>query len=291
MMHFQTQQYYDRMATSIGDKGKMLQYAVGTVSVDMGTGDGKLVEAMLERGFDAYGVDAAHESYEQAQKSDALHGRISERYVDDLDDVFADGSIDTITASSILHEVYSYGDTDRPTLDQHSLERTLAAWARMLRPGGRLIIRDGVIPDDWADLGRITFKDGAQYQDGIDMVAKYLADAPFATDVHPAPRRRVGLTKDGDGYIGTRESIMEFLYTYNWGLGSYPRETQELYGLYTLDEYTDFVETFGFTKVHAHAYVQEGYVTHLGPKVQLTDADGNATELPPTNCIMVFEKK
>ena len=41
-----------------------------------------------------------------------------------------------------MHEIYSYSGYDQTRID-----RALASAARELRPGGRLLIRDGISPD------------------------------------------------------------------------------------------------------------------------------------------------
>src|SRR5206468_728660 len=60
---------------------------------------------------------------------------------DAADQQLPDGSADTIIFSSIMHEVYSYSGYDRARVD-----RAVASAARELRPGGRILIRDGISP-------------------------------------------------------------------------------------------------------------------------------------------------
>ena len=57
--------------------------------------------------------------------------------------------------------------------------------------------------------------------------------------------------------------------TYNWGVENYPREAQELYGVFTLGEYEAFIASFGFTVEKSESWIQEGYLKNLPEKVYL----------------------
>src|SRR5262249_10981071 len=55
---------------------------------------------------------------------------------------FAAGSVSTVIFSSVIHEIYSYNGYDRGVV-----RRALEATWHELRPGGRVVIRDGVGPE------------------------------------------------------------------------------------------------------------------------------------------------
>jgi SAM-dependent methyltransferase len=85
---------------------------VGSRILDVGCGDGGLVECLAASGFDAVGVDP------QAPRRPPL---IQER----VEDVGSIGRFDVVCAVMTLHHV--------------QLDPVLAAIARLLRPGGRLL--------------------------------------------------------------------------------------------------------------------------------------------------------
>ena len=287
----QTQQYYDRMLSALGDKKRMLSHIVGKRVVDMGCGDGALVSYLLAEGYDAYGIDAAPASMEQVHAHPELAERVYEAYAHEGSKFFEAGTVDTILASSLLHEVYSYGLPEGKPLSMEARYETFRSWRELLPVGGRVIIRDGIVPERHDKLTSIRFKNGARFEDGKDMVAEYLNRIPFRGTGMISDYRTVNLLQTGDEeFSGSFESVMEFLYTYNWGFGSYERETQELYGLFTLEEYKANADKHGFDVIEAFEYTQPGYKEFLEPKVSVW-RKGEEIELPSTNALIVLQKR
>ena len=172
---------------------------------------------------------------------------------------------------SILHEVYSYTE---PRFQLESVRRVIrAAWSA-LRPGGRLVIRDGVMPPDAtrrlrfiADDARATFE---------------LYVAQF--EGRPIRHRELG----PDRIELSAADAMEFLYTYTWGPASFPYEIRELYGIMRYDDYVAALVEWvgGPTDAHVialpaqvHSYLQPGYRDHLAGKIELADEHDRAVEL------------
>ncbi|MBZ5797821.1 methyltransferase domain-containing protein, partial [Burkholderia contaminans] len=56
-------------------------------------------------------------------------------------------SMDTVIFSSILHELYSYIERDGKRFNSHTVEAALQSAYRVLAPGGRIIIRDGIMTE------------------------------------------------------------------------------------------------------------------------------------------------
>ena len=87
---------------------------------------------------------------------------------------------------------------------------------------------------------------------------------------------------------------MEFLYTYTWGEDSFVHEVQEQFGIFTPNDYKDFVKGIFGDKVNivqAMNYLQDGYTNHLSEKIEFTDESGNAVALPDSTFFMVLEKR
>ena len=91
------------------------------------------------------------EALERRRQADGRRWEIIEADAFEMPAIMGASSVDTVVYCSVLHEIFSYvpwpdaNGTKRPY--QHGSVRALleASW-RTLRPGGRIVIRDGVAP-------------------------------------------------------------------------------------------------------------------------------------------------
>jgi SAM-dependent methyltransferase len=279
----QDEVYFTRMKSSLGDKTRMVEHLIPGSVLDVGSGGGEFAAAVRDAGWDVATLDGSAEACAHAHE---LGVETVQAFSHDAADIFPEHSFTNITCSSIIHEIYSYGnDEPNSAYTLSSVHKSVDAFRRILTIGGRLIIRDGIMPDDWADEVEVTLT----APDGPAALYKYLDMVPFRGE----SMRAVNLTlKPGttNTFVGTMESAMEFLYTYTWGVQNYPRETQELYGVFTLADYTQFLETEGFEVIFAEQYLQPGYPANLEGKAVLTK-NGAPAELPSSNCLIVAERK
>lgn len=288
-MEIQDPLYYERMDSSIGDKKKIIPHIVGTKILDVGCGDGVLMEALQSNGYEAYGLDATAESIERTKLRGFSEDHLALGFAHEASNFFADNFFDTIICSSIIHEVYSYGSPEYGILSPETVDDTFKNLLKVLKPGGRLIIRDGIIPEDWDDKQTIIFNPNTTVAD-IHLVEKYLNMIPFKTEETTPVYRKVNLTKLGDFvYEGSAESVMEFLYTYTWGEKAFPRETKELYGFHTLTNYVNFLSNFNVKIISTESYLQPGYAEHLKNKA-LIFKNWEYQPFPDSNAIIVIEK-
>lgn len=265
--------YYRRMLGSLGDKKSVLPYITGPKVLDVGCGSGDLMESLMRQGFDVHGIDASPES---VHRTAALDGEDSVvfGYADEIHEKFGAQSFDTIVCCSVLHEVFSYGNKYDARGQMSSLVNALASMHKALKPGGRLVVRDGVKPsnDDTVWM----------WVDKPEEVEKYLSASPFTKDMAD---RAVRLTEVMDHvYEGSMSSAMEFAFTYTWGPESFPREVQEYYGVFDLEGYARFVEDHGFRCEKKFEYLQPGYESHLEGKVKFSQP------FPASNAIWVYTK-
>lgn len=262
--------YFDRMASSLGEKERILDWVLRGHVVDVGAGGGEFTAALAALpDVHATAIDQAPESLERLRRSTAF---ASEYGVAGQGTApFTDEPADTVVFNAILHEVYSYSP-DR----YEAVQRALRQAARTLRPSGRIIIRDGVMPDDPATAARFTAPD-----DGI--VADYLARTP-----HP----ELQLTRDGAWWAGTRHAVSEALLTLTWGAESLPREALERYELFGAEEYAAVLAPHGFRVIHNEVVTQPGYVQALQDfSIESVDVGGDWEPwFPPTNGLWVFER-
>lgn len=275
--------YFERMASSIGDKINLVKHLVQGNVLDVGAGGGELSEYMRiansyqngER--EVFAIDGSSVSVERMNQRYPLVTSLN-MMVDELLEYFGENSFDNIVCSSILHEVYSYGGYD---IDK--VHHALRDFHKMLRPCGRLLIRDGVMPTNHNDEVVLNFSDEKSI---AEFLVKYQDIAPFYGD-------QVNIKDYNNGsVVCNMRSAMELLYTYTWGMGSVEREALEIYGVMTQNDYMKAISDAGFENIiEARQYLQPEYVTHLEHKVNITDAVfGFPVEFPSSNMVIISEK-
>jgi SAM-dependent methyltransferase len=287
------ERYFQRMAGSMGDKIKMFEFLPAFVEgkptpriLDIGAGGGEFSNKLSELGYDVTAIDASDDAVMRIRNKfpHITTAALLANHVDEL----GENQFDVVICSSILHEVFSYGDDVRSKGHYSSLERAFKAFHKVLKSDGMFIIRDGVLPANWEDEGTIELLEGHD----VSSVYKYLAMCPFANDgVNSGLGKLIQLEQcDEKTFKGNVRSLLEFSYTYTWGLDSYPRETQELYAVKTVEEYNALLEKEGFDVIHTESYLQPGYPTHLVDAIKLT-VNGKVNEWFDSNAIWVAIKK
>lgn len=223
--------YFERMSKSTLRKAELVQFAKSGSVLDVGSGGGDLAETFMNAGFAVTALDGNSESVARTARRGipAVHG-----FAEELDELFAPESFDNVLFSSVLHEVFSYGKGEA------SINRALEAAYRVLKPGGKILIRDGVRPDNWTETAYLFIDD----RELSTLVQDYL---------HLNPFRHLGVALEkvlSDGelsiWAGDYFSCMEALYTVNWGRGSLHRESQELFGVFTQAGYLAKLSETGF---------------------------------------------
>jgi len=288
--HRLEERYFERMAKSLGDKLHIVEQLPEPTDkyspkvLDIGAGGGEFANSLTELGFTVTALDAnsdavAHmkANFPKLHPVELLANHARELGLE---------TYDAVICSSILHEVFSYGDDERGPGDYNSLTEALKAFHAVLKPGGVLVIRDGVRPRHWNDTATITVLNGDD-----EAVISYLDQCPFANGSIPGTvGELVKLTKHRSGsYVGDLRSAYEFYMTYNWGVENYHREAHELYGVLSLDQYSSLLNYVGFNVELAKSWVQPGYSEHLPTKVRLMTAEG-FNRWPDTNALWVARK-
>ncbi|MDB4957606.1 MAG: hypothetical protein JWO36_5175 [Myxococcales bacterium] len=279
--------YLASMNSAKSDKQRMLDYVRPGRIVEIGPGGGVVLDLLEARFPDAeiIGVDLSREviaSLETRARAGGHNWRVVFGAAEALPALVPAG-VDTVVFCSILHEVYSYTE---PRFQLASVQQVIrAAWA-VLRTGGRIVIRDGVMPPP-----------------GTRRIKLIAPDARTTFDLYVAQfeGRKIGYRELAPDRVElASEDAMEFLYTYTWGPASFPYEVRELYGVLRYDEYVaKLVEWVGGPEVarvvelpaELRGYLQPGYRDNLAGKIELTDEHDRPVPLPDSNCLIAIERR
>jgi SAM-dependent methyltransferase len=283
--------YLASMNSARTDKERMLEYVRPGRIVEIGPGGGVVLD-LLEAKFprsEIIGVDLSREAIaalEQHARAGHHTWRVVHGAAEILPELVGAGTVDSVVFCSILHEVYSYTDRGGQKFQLESVRDVVrAAWST-LKPGGRIVIRDGVMPQ--AGTRRIRFR-------APD------ARPTFDLYVMQFEGRRIAFRELASDRVElSAADAMEFLYTYTWGPASFPYEVRELYGILPYDAYVSaVVDWVGGRDVanvvdipaHVRSYLQPGYREHLVGKIELTDDRDMPVDLPDSNCLIVVERR
>lgn len=283
--------YLASMNTAKSDKQRMLDYVRPGRIVEIGPGGGVVLDLLEAKFPDAeiIGVDLSQEAIaalEQHARAGNHHWKVVLGAAEVLPELVGAASVDTVVFCSILHEVYSYTERGGSKFHLESVRDVLRAAFTTLRAGGRIVIRDGVMPPPGTRRIKLVAPD---------------ARATFDLYVAQFEGRKIEYRELAPDRVElSTADAMEFLYTYTWGPASFPYEVRELYGILPYDDYVhaiiDWVGGASAAKAldipaHLRSYLQPGYRDNLAGKIELTDEHDTPAELPDSNCLIVIEKR
>jgi SAM-dependent methyltransferase len=280
-------EYLAHMNSARSDKARMLDYVRAGRILEVGPGGGVVLDLLEDRFPDSevIGLDASTEvcdALAARRARDHRRWRVVHADAFALPDQLGAGSLDTVVFCSVLHEIYSYVVRDGRRFRLDSVRDLLRAAWTALRPGGRIVIRDGVMPPPGTRRIAFTAPDG---RDFFDLFVRDFEGRPIP--YRDLPDGRIELSA-GDA--------MEFLYTYTWGPASFPYEVREQYGVMTYDDYAaHLVEWLPGARVvplppEIASYLQPGYQQGLADKIALTDEHDAPARLPDSNGLLVVER-
>jgi SAM-dependent methyltransferase len=283
--------------------------------VDEGCADGALL-AEISRDFpdsDLFGIDLSAEfasRFLERQRAGEFGGAYVHFFHRNLfDRIFEPESIDTTLCNSTLHEIWSYGDGEK------SVCSYLAEKLRQLRPGGRLLIRDVVGPDDarrevrlWCsdqDGQNLSPAEISQHQDRSAAWLRQLSTRSrfflFAKDFLGGQSGfsfKEELQRNRPTFQLTLRFAAEFLskkdYIDNWS-----SEMNEEFCFWNFSKWKQVLTEIGFQIYEnpnppaetSRVYTNPWIVNHrYAGHAEIADLDGQVLPWPPTNMILVAEK-
>jgi SAM-dependent methyltransferase len=265
--------YAAGMEASAADKAKLLRYVRPGVIADLGCGTGTVLELLRRRSPDSefIGVDCSPEMIRRCRKR--FPGLRFLRK-DITGPLFKPASVDTIVLCSIMHEVFSYKG-----YDYSAVRRTLAHCAAALKPGGRLILRDGVKPAR-QDAVYLTFLRPAAW-DKFLRFSKEFGSSEI-----------VWRMKDGRVQVARRDAmefLTKYIYDVNWRF-----EVKEQFGVFTLDDWKIELGKAGLRVLHSESYLIEWLrKTHWEKDVVIEAKEGRSygpTDYPDSTMLIAAGK-
>jgi SAM-dependent methyltransferase len=283
--------------------------------VDEGCADGALL-AEISRDFpdsDLFGIDLSSEfagRFHERQRAGEFGGAYVHFFHRNLlDRIFEPASVDITICNSTLHELWSYAEKEK------TVRAYLAEKFRQLRPGGRLIIRDVVGPDDgnrevllWcsdqdgknltpAEIEKLSDRNGKSLQ-ALSTRSRFFL---FARDFLGGKNDfyfKEEHQKDHPTFRLKLRQAAEFLskknYTDNWSA-----EMNEEFCFWNFSKWKEVLTEIGFQILEnpnnvtegSRAYTNSWTVEHrYKGQVEILELNGQATPWPPTNMVLVADK-
>jgi SAM-dependent methyltransferase len=288
--------YLSTMNAARSDKARLLDFVKPGVIVEVGPGGGVVLELLAERfagsrivGLDASAaVVAAHQVNVGTREVgfEMVHGDAFK-----LPSLFPERSVSSVIFCSVLHEIFSYVEVGDPPqrFQLAAVESLVGAAFRSLKQGGRILIRDGVMPAN--EPKQLEFLSPSWHQ-GFTLFAQ--AYEPRRIEFEELPNGRVRLSAP---------DLYEFLTTYTWGPASFPYEIREQRAVLPRASYLERLlaacsksdPEYRAIEVAVPAdlasYLQPGYQANIEPYVRIFDASGEREErMPDVNGVWVIEK-
>ncbi|MGF9695769.1 class I SAM-dependent methyltransferase [Paenibacillus sp. MABNR03] len=285
---FHNEETYLADMNSSGDYKKvLLDYIVGKRVLDIGPGGGVLLDLIEQEKPDAepIGIDISTNVIEALERKKQREGHSWQVMKGDalqLDQYVQPGTVDTVIFSSILHELYSYIERDGRRFNTDTVVAALKSSFHVLSPGGRILIRDGIMTEPEDQKRRIRFLE----PEGMRWLERYAQDFQGREITFERAAENEAVLNINDA--------MEFLYTYTWGEEAYVHEIQEQFGIFTPSTYENCIrEALGEQAeiIRLEHFLQEGYNEALAERIVFMKEDGQPTPLPDSTCLIVIEKK
>lgn len=186
--------------------------------LDVGAGNGRLSNILAEIRPDVHVVGVEYDESLVSATVGLPRGRV---VVGDARTMpFASDTFDTVTAVNTLHEVVNASDATERGMQ---LEATIAGLGRILKPGGLLLIHDGLMPDTADESLLISPNDQKDSQLFTRFGEEYVArpalvqsmdseDMLFSTDMATVVTflTKLNYLLDGSAWEGERQQLYPF---------------------------------------------------------------------------------
>lgn len=288
--------YVKSMEKSAEDKMRVFPFIRGELIVDIGAGAGAVTELLASK-FPKRKIIAVDNSHQ-------MIARLKKRFINhkNIEIIKADArkfsypqNVDTILFISVFHEIFSFSDYSHQEVIQ-----TLKNAYRLLKKSGRLIIRDGVQPEQETlylePLHHASYVQFQKFVKSFKVRPMVITEGTFQKDSFVQHKAK-SFPKFSEGkyyYEMHSQDVSELMSKYFYSEENWKVELSEQFGIWTLREYIRTLEEIGFEIIHAETYVLsylaknhyfKDFKLYKLIKGQLKKAD-----FPPSTMIIVSEK-
>ena len=287
--------YSALMDAAIKQKAKdVMPWIKSGLIVDAGFGTGLLLFKIWEKFPNSrfIGIDISSHFFKKAQQQFRGIKNITLLKKNVIQKNLPNNSVDTKIFSTILHEVYSYND-----YDIQFIKTALKNSFKELKPGGRVIIRDGIQPPPAKWCLALNSHDGKsnprlhpRFLSTQAIFLKFIRE--FKKGRGTKCQKTTGPKKESFYCLNSADAY-EFLskkdYRANWHL-----EIHEQFGYLTLPKYKKMLQNIGFKVIFARSYRNPWIIRNRWQgKVKIykkTKKGLSPLPYPDTNVVIAAEK-
>jgi SAM-dependent methyltransferase len=267
------------MAVKITD---LCPHVLPGLIVDKGCGTGALLVHLSELfpTSEIVGLDLSRELLRLAESQHYPNHNVSIVKANIIHQHFPAGTVSTALFSSVLHEVYSYNGYDR-----EQVRLALRNARAELRPGGRVVIRDGVRPP----RRRVWMWCDAETEERFRRFAGEFKGKSASPGVRFRERRLDGRTWFVLGLHEANEFLSKKDYLKNWAI-----EVNEEFGVFTLAQWRRELRALGYRVLEAGSYLnpwilENRYRGRVALHADAGAGPGEELPFPDTTAVLVAE--
>lgn len=287
--------YVESMEKSALDKTRILPFVKQGIIIDMGAGAGPITY-LLSNNFPNSKIIAV-------DNSDDMINRLKKRFLDtnieivqsDARDFKYSEPIDTIILISTVHEIFSFNN-----YSHQGVIETFQNIKHQLKKGGRLIIRDGVQPEDEilyiSPKNEGTYRRFFKFSESFRVRPLIFYEGTFQKDsfIQHRSKNFEDFYKNKFFFEMHSQDVSELLSKYFYAEENWVVELKEQFGIWSLREYQRILIELGFYIVYAEAYVlpylYKNYYSKDFNLFKLESGLLTKTQYPPSTMILVAEK-
>lgn len=288
--------YVFGMEKSAADKMRVFPFVRENIIVDMGAGAGAVTELLCKK-FPKSKIIAVDNSPNMISRlKKRFKGNPNVEIIKSNAKTFSyPQEVDTILFISVFHEIFSFNNySHQEVID------TLKNAHKLLKIGGRLIIRDGIQPEQETFYLKPKHKKAYQrfykFTESFKVRPLVFSQGTFQQDSFIQHRAKDFKEFKKRNYLIEMHSqdVSELLSKYFYPEENWKIELSEQFGIWTLREYQHILIELGYYIIYAETYVLPYLLkTHYSKDFEVFKLENGVlikAQYPPSTMILVAEK-